>query len=302
MIFTTKGAEVSINPNFLKPPRRLVLRVPFFVTDAKVSATDGKAKLDGDNIFLSPDTKKVSLSWTVKPDTNKGTFQGILKEYRCEYPYVDGGEEAYNSTKKSKPFLLPDEKNYPPTPLSFELFRKAFKKEFYRRVAKKGKTVTVEAPNLIRDPKLIDKLYIQYFGKESKAENAIVTCSSEGAQENTKAANAIDGNTSEQSGWFSNVRKNAWLTLDLREPKKVDTINISVAYKYEYNKPVRYTIEISNDGKTWRTIVDMSKNETPPPKNGYTSNIKPETFQYLKFNLICPKGEKPPWIREIKLF
>ncbi len=302
MLFTPSGAEIVINPNFVKRPRRFVLRIPFFVTNAKIAATDGKATLDGNNIFLSPDTRKISLSWTINPNTNKGTFQSILKEYRCEYPFVNGGEESYSSTPKSKPFILPDEEKHPPAPLSFELFRRAFKKEFYRRMAEKDQAVEVEAPNIIRDKKLIEKLYIERFGRESKAENAIVTCSSEGHQENTKAANAIDGDTSERRGWFSNVRKNAWLKLDLRGPKKVAAIKVFAAYGKNRKKPVRYTIDISNDGKTWRTIVDMSENKTPPPKNGYTSNIKPATFQFLKFNLICPKGEKPPWIREIQLF
>ena len=300
MTFTSNGAEVSIKPDFVKKPRRIVLRVPFFVTSAKVAATDGKANLDGDNIFLSPDTKKVSLTWSIKPDANKGTFQSILKDYRCEYPFVKDSEEAYNTTPKSKPFLLPDEENYPPTPLSFELFRKAFKKEFYRRIAEEGKTVTVEAPNIIQDKKLLNKLYIQYFGMESKAENAIITCSSEGAQENTKAVNVVDGNTI-RYGWFSNIRKDAWLTLDLRKPMTINIINIFASYGNNKNKPVRYTIEISNDGKTWKTILDMSKNNTPPPREGYFSKIKPATFRYLRFNLKCPEGEKPPWIMEIQL-
>ena len=36
-------------------------------------------------------------------------------------------------TPAGKPFLLEDEKKFPPTPLSFDLIRKAFIKEFSRR-------------------------------------------------------------------------------------------------------------------------------------------------------------------------
>jgi hypothetical protein len=132
LLFTADGAELTVTPNFVEPPRYIVFRVPYTITlDGFTSNADRAFEKDG-LLFFTPDMTSASIRWHQKPSANDNNYQDILNSYRSEFNEVirDGN---YDHARAGKPFLLDDEKDYPAAPLSFELVQKAFSKEYRRR-------------------------------------------------------------------------------------------------------------------------------------------------------------------------
>ncbi len=149
--FESSGATLQMNAQFHTPPRYLVFRIPYFVTLSSYQA-NGKQAFENEGLLcLSPDTTEVSLVWQAKKHVHDNSFQKILKGYRSEYGYVEDGN--YGPERAVKPFLLEDEKAYPAEPLSFDLVRKAFLKEYGRRYTEYqqagGKPYEVNSPHLL---------------------------------------------------------------------------------------------------------------------------------------------------------
>jgi hypothetical protein len=149
--FTKDGAQLSIKSDFHKSPRMLAFRIPYSV-ELQSFKSDAKKSFTKDGVlFLSPDVKKVALKWGEKPGVNDNNYQDILKSYRSEYNFVvkDGN---YDPSRAGKPFLLVDEKDHQAEPLSFDLVRRAFLKEYGRRyeeyIKQGGKPYAVEPPAL----------------------------------------------------------------------------------------------------------------------------------------------------------
>lgn len=151
MSFIPSGAIVKINPKFWYDPHRIVITIPYFVHLIKFKTDASKAYLKGRLLFLSPDARNVQLTWKIDTDANKGTFDDILKRYRSESTLkVVNGKEVITPHSA---YLLPDEKDYPPAPLSFDLVKKAFIHEYTLRFNKfkamGGYVDTVATPPLI---------------------------------------------------------------------------------------------------------------------------------------------------------
>ena len=149
--FTKDGAQLTVTPDFHNPPRMLAFRIPYSV-ELQSFTSDSKQSFVKDGVlFLSPDVKKATLRWREKPGVNDGNYQEILKAYRSEYNFVVK-DDNYDPSRAGKPFLVADEKDHPAEPLSFDLVRRAFLKEYERRyeeyVKQGGKPYPVEAPPL----------------------------------------------------------------------------------------------------------------------------------------------------------
>lgn len=151
MRFTPAGAVVKIDPKFHTPPHRIVLTIPYFVhlTDLKSDASETERK--GRLLFFSSDVRKVTLTWKVDKNVNQGTFDDILERYRSESTLkIVNNKEVITPHSK---YLFPDEKNYPPAPLSFDLVKKAFVHEYRIRYKKfkslGGQVDSVAAPPLV---------------------------------------------------------------------------------------------------------------------------------------------------------
>ena len=162
--FNKQGAELAVNADYHTKPAAIVLRVPYFAKLKNVEAEGAKVK--GDLIYLPADTKYAKINWAINKDAFKNNFQDILKRYRSERGVKAQGNNLVQ-TPAGKPFLLDDEKNYPATPLSFDLVKQAFVKEFARRFAehkaKKGKIIEYK----IR-PILTAEQRIAEFNQKSK--------------------------------------------------------------------------------------------------------------------------------------
>jgi hypothetical protein len=149
LTFTPSGAEFRVEATFRTAPRYVVLRVPDSVElDSFTSDADHSFHKTG-ALFFSPDVTKASIQWGKRTGVDKTNYQDLLKSYRSEFSFIVQ-DDNYDPARADKPFLLEDEKRYPPEPLSFGLVRKAFHKEYSRRfedyVAAGGKPYRVEPP------------------------------------------------------------------------------------------------------------------------------------------------------------
>ena len=69
--------------------------------------------------------------------------------------------------------------------------------------------------------------------------------------------NAVDAIPDNSSGWHCGESP-AWLRADLQQVYPID--RIKVFPYYDGGRYYQYTVEVSEDGKVWRGIADMSAN------------------------------------------
>jgi len=128
-----QGASITIQSQFHSPPRYIKMAIPWFVELNKVkSNAQWSDQLDGYLVF-SPDVTSIELKWKTKRGIHRNTYQDILWSYREENSLKWRGLKDAQIIPGGKGFLLEDEVKYPAEPLSFELVKKAFQKEYLRR-------------------------------------------------------------------------------------------------------------------------------------------------------------------------
>ena len=103
---------------------------------------------------------------------------------------------------------------------------------------------------------------------------------------------AVDGN--ESSRWCASGRHAASLTVDLGRACAIGDVQIV----WERNAKYPYAIAVSDDGKTWETVVDRKENARPAKKSRETLG---RTFRYAKID-VSPAGTAWPSICEWTFF
>ncbi|MEO7049596.1 MAG: hypothetical protein ABI091_30110, partial [Ferruginibacter sp.] len=151
MDFTTTGAAIKINPKFQTLPHRIVITIPYFVHLPGFKSDASKVERKGRLLFFSPDVRKVTLTWEKDKNTDQFTFADILKRYRSESTLKIVNNQEVITPHSA--YLLAEEKNYSPAPLSFDLVKKAFVHEYnikYEKFIKMGgEAGMVAAPPLL---------------------------------------------------------------------------------------------------------------------------------------------------------
>ena len=132
-------------------PNRIVITIPYFVHLTNFRSDASKVEQKGRLLFFSPDVRKVTLTWEKDKNADQGTFADILKRYRSESTLKIVNDKEVITPHSA--YLLSQEKNYPPAPLSFDLVKKAFVHEYSIRFkafkAGGGYVDTVAAAQLI---------------------------------------------------------------------------------------------------------------------------------------------------------
>lgn len=95
-----------------------------------------------------------------------------------------------------------------------------------------------------------------------------------------------------ESFWIAEENnEEQWLEIDLEKPATIHAVQVNYNdYKSQmYGRYPdlyhRYTIEASNDGKNWTTIVDKSENRKDVP-NDYVELQEPHNARYIRYNNI----------------
>jgi len=304
--FTRDGADLTVKTGFHQSPRYLVFRIPYWVKLGSFTSNASRAFRKGGLLFFTPDVTRASLKWRQKPSTHRNTYQDILKSYRGEYNFVvkDGN---YDPARAGKPFLLADEKDHPAEPLSFDLVRRAFLKEYSRRFAdytrRGGKPYPVEPPRLW-DAAERRKAFIKRYGDINPNAAAGITFGRPATATASITSHppglAVDGNAADlQSSWQTDPYP-ASLTIDIEEVRTLGCVHV---WPYWGQKRYyRYTVEVSRDGKNWRQVGDRSKNTTPSVPKGDRFEFRAAEVRYIRVNMLYHNLNKGVHVVEVRAF
>ncbi len=313
LTFTDDGATLTMQSDFHHPPRYLVFRVPSAVELDSFTSDASRAFEKDDLLFFSPNVTEVSITWRPRSGARDNNYQNILRSYRREYSFVvkDGN---YDPARADKPFLLPDEKDHPAEPLSFDLVRRAFLKEYGRRYTKYfeqgGKPYPVEPPLLLTAGQR-DSDFVKQFGEpvlvlprhvdpavHGLAVNKPVTASA--ALSPYPPRFAVDGVADHlQTSWQTDPYP-AWLKIDLEKPATIDRIHVFPYWGH--GRYYRYTVEVSGDGKTWARVADMSGNNTPATPAGDDHRFSPRPARYVRVNMLYHNLNRGVHLVEVRVF
>ncbi len=305
LTFTEDGAELSVQTDFHQPPRYLVFRIPYSVALDSFTS-DASRDFDEDGlIFFTPDVTRASIKWRGKPRAHDDNYQDILRSYRSEFDFIvsDGN---YDPARAGKPFLLTDEKEHAAEPLSFDLVRRAFLKEYGRRfdeyTRNGGKPYPVEPPPLWNVAERRAE-YVRRFGNMGPETTGIavgkpVTASASLGEYPPELT--TDGVADRQQSSWQTDPYPAWLQIDLQEPTVINRIHV---FPYWGNRRYyRYTVEVSRDGNAWHRVADMSDNRTPATAKGDDHEFEPQTARYVRVNMSYHSLNRGVHLVEVRVF
>ncbi len=303
--FTEDGAELTFKAEFHQPPRYLVFRIPYTVELDSFTSDASRAFEEDGLLFFTPDMKRASIRWREKPGAHDDNFQDILRGYRSEYDFIveDGN---YDLARAGKPFLLEEEEDHPAEPLSFDLVRGAFLKEYRRRfdeyMANGGKPYPVEPPPLMTAEQRGDD-HVKRFPPVDPAVVGIAVNKPVTASASLEAYPpqlAVDGIADKlQSSWQTDPYP-AWFQIDLRKPAEINRIHV-----YPYwgsGRHYRYTVDVSEGGEAWRQVADMSENTTPATPKGDDHHFEPTSARYVRVNMQHHNLNRGVHLVEVRVF
>jgi hexosaminidase len=136
------------------------------------------------------------------------------------------------------------------------------------------------------------------IGKMNLATDRPVTVSG-GTQGDNVPANAVDGNTTNESGWFAGPAPQ-WLQVDMQHVYPINRIKVYTYYGD--GRYYQYTIEASQDGKDWKQIVDMSSNTKPSTESGDEHLFPSIKARYVRITLLKNSANSGVHLNELMVF
>ncbi len=163
--FLAHGARIEISAQFHRPPRWLVVHLPWFLSLDSFTTDATRVCRDGDRLLLSPDAGWLDVCWHEKPGAHQGTYQGLLRALRAEPSFaVQDGQLVY--VPPPAVALDPAEAGQGAQPLSFALVRQAYQHEYARRyadyVTAGGTPLTVAAPAMLTAAQRRERYGLEY--------------------------------------------------------------------------------------------------------------------------------------------
>ena len=121
-----------------------------------------------------------------------------------------------------------------------------------------------------------------------------------GQQGGNSPARAVDGNASDKGGsaWFG-ARWPSWLEVDLGKPTTLDSAHV---WFYWDGRFYQYKIDVSTDGKAWKTVVDASKNKTPGTERGVGHGFAPVEARYVRLHVLRNSANEAVHVVELKVY
>ena len=304
MKFLKDGAEVTFEGKFHHPPRQLVVHVPYFVELSSFESDAKESHRQPGAIRLSPDATRLLLKWQPKKDAHRGTFERLLLAYRREPSFeLVHGEGVV--TPGGEGVVLESEKRDLPAPLGFDLVLEAYRHEYARRFAEYvkagGKPTPVEAPPPLTAGQR-KAAFVQQFGDpdvftQNLASGKPATAS--GSLKDYPPRNAVDGNSRDlQSSWQADPYPQ-WLRIDLEKPVTIDRIHVFPYWGQ--GRYYQYTVELSEDGKTWTQVADLSKNARPATPQGDLHRFEPRPARYVRVSVLHHSLNRGVHLVEVKV-
>ncbi len=200
---------------------------------------------------------------------------------------VDGADETYDSWGRVQPRLFSRKAVVKFSTPSGEPLR-------YRTTAPKAQPPT---PDLeYTGPITIHRSTTFWVGKGKDGYQLTTTVNDDGFKTNlltmdrvkiTAEAKTQIGDPNLVCDGFANNPDNHWngigdaqLTIEMAVPRIIN--ELQVFCWWSDGRAYRYTIESSEDGKTWKPLVDHSKNDKPSGPEGYTHKFDPISARFLR--------------------
>ncbi len=107
--------------------------------------------------------------------------------------------------------------------------------------------------------------------------------------------------------WSGETGTNEWLAVDLEKPARISAVQVNFAEQDVFNVPHEeplchpYLLEVSDDGKTWRTLLDKSDNLRDSPHD-YTELETSVVARHVRLRILhMPAGGKAA-VRGLRVF
>ncbi|MDB5173306.1 MAG: hypothetical protein JWN51_2079, partial [Phycisphaerales bacterium] len=109
---------------------------------------------------------------------------------------------------------------------------------------------------------------------------------------------AVDGKADEPNGhWASSGAAPQWLQIDLEKSHPIDFINV-ITY-WDGSRSYQLTAEVSEDGKTWKKVLDFSDNKAAATAAGYSGKFAPTNARYVRINML--KNTANPFVHIVEV-
>jgi len=135
MNFTEDGASVKISPSFHTQPASIWIALPWYVKLKGFKSNASSAEERNGYLVFSPDVTEVDIKWAINRKSFTNTFQDLLIACRQENSIKWRDVPDVTIIPGNCGFLLEDELQHPDAPLSFDLVKRAFIKEYNRRLS-----------------------------------------------------------------------------------------------------------------------------------------------------------------------
>ena len=149
-----------------------------------------------------------------------------------------------------------------------------------------------------------DLLWVNYeknltTGKKAAAGQGLPTNTPVPAAE-FKAGNlALDGFAEKDNHWSINPYP-SWLEVDLEKVATLDRIHLYCWWGDD--RSYQYTIELSADGKTWKPVVDASRNTEKTTDQGYRHTFAPTKARYIRVTMLKNTANPAVHICELRAY
>ena len=110
---------------------------------------------------------------------------------------------------------------------------------------------------------------------------------------------AVDGKTAIGSAWWG-PNTPSWLQVDLGEPIQIGAAH--VIFYWDGRRYYQYTIDVSDDGKTWTTVADASKNMTVSTPKGFAHVFDPVQARYARVTILKNSANPGAHVVELKVY
>jgi hypothetical protein len=82
-----EGLSLIINPEFINPPRQLVVHIPWFYEIREALVDGQQVPVDNDAIRITSGIHDISLKGRINPDTSPISYQRAVEDYKQEYAH-----------------------------------------------------------------------------------------------------------------------------------------------------------------------------------------------------------------------
>jgi len=136
-------------------------------------------------------------------------------------------------------------------------------------------------------------------GKKAAAGEGLPQDSPTPAAEFKTGNAALDGYADKDTHWSLNPYP-AWLEVDLENAAMLDQIHLYTWWGDD--RSYQYTIALSEDGKTWNTVVDASSNTEKTTDQGYRHTFAPTKARHLRVTMLKNTANSAVHICELRAY